>query len=286
MDEKRIRKIAGLAVEAMLFEVSATPKPGLVDRENCGAHKDMDFFTFMSSSAALHSSFDSMVRAGSELKDAPVKKLLTKLRECGIQAEKDMFAFTRGVNTHKGMIFTLGMLCGCAGWYEGKGKITADILCSLVSEMCEGMCEKEFADLKEKKSLTKGESVYLKYGYTGVRGEVEGGYQTVRKISLPLYRKLKKEGHCQNDALIHTLIALIANTTDTNIISRHDLNTALYAKKAATEVLETGGIYSPEGKLGIINLDRAFIGRYISPGGCADLLAVTHFLYKIEKDEE
>ncbi len=284
MEEEQIRKIAALAVEAMLFEVSATPKPGLVDRANCGAHKDMDFFTFMSSSAALHGSFDFMVRAGAQFKDEPIGKLLPELRKCGIQAEKEMFAFTNGVNTHKGMIFTLGMLCGCAGWFAGKGKMSANVLCMLAGAMCEGICKKEFADLEKKKQLTKGEIVYLAYGYTGVRGEVESGYQTVRYISLPLYRKLRGEGKTQNDSLVHTLIALIANTTDTNIISRHDLDTALYAKKMAKEVLEKGGIYSEEGRKKIIDMDRAFIHRYISPGGCADLLAVTHFLYEIEKE--
>lgn len=285
MEEKRIRKIAGLAVEAMLFEVSATPKPGLVDRQNCGAHKDMDFFTFMSSAAALHASFDSMVRVGAELKNEPIKNLLPELRKCGIQAEEEMFAFTNGVNTHKGMIFTLGILCGCAGWYEEKGKMSAESLCILAHEMCEGICEREFADLGKKKKITKGERVYLRYGYTGVRGEVESGYQTVRQIALPLYRKMKKEKKCQNDILVHTLLALIANTTDTNIISRHDLDAALYAKKAAQKILETAGIYSEEGRQQITDLDKEFIKRYISPGGCADLLAVTHFLYAIEEEE-
>ena len=54
MDQaEKQNKIAAFAVEGMLYEVTATPKPGLVDRANNGAHYDMDYFTFMSS-AALH----------------------------------------------------------------------------------------------------------------------------------------------------------------------------------------------------------------------------------------
>ena len=59
-----LNKISSLAMEGILFEVSATPKPGLVDRNNAGAHKDMDYFTFMSSAAALHDTFDIFVRLG------------------------------------------------------------------------------------------------------------------------------------------------------------------------------------------------------------------------------
>ena len=106
--------IATIAMEAMLYEVSATPKPGLVDRNNCGAHKDMNFFTFMSSAAALHSTFDAMVLAGIHAKHSPITNMWPELRKIGIKAENSMFLSTNNVNTHKGEIFSLGLLCGCA----------------------------------------------------------------------------------------------------------------------------------------------------------------------------
>lgn len=101
-----LNKISSLAMEGILFEVSATPKPGLVDRNNAGAHKDMDYFTFMSSAAALHDTFDIFVRLGWEYRNEPIESLLQSLRCVGVKAEHRMFAFTNGVNTHKGMIFT------------------------------------------------------------------------------------------------------------------------------------------------------------------------------------
>lgn len=285
MKEQLIDKIASAAMEAMLYEVSATPKPGLVDRNNCGAHYDMDYFTFMSSAASLHASFDEMVRVGMEYRDTPVKELLAPLRECGMKAEERMFSFTKGVNTHKGMIFTLGLLCGCAGWYLGKGNYSWDKLCILVSEMCEGICAKEYKNLAEKKNLTKGERMYLNYGLTGVRGEVESGYKTVRTISLPVYAELRDEGIPVNEALVQTLLHLIAKTADTNIVSRHNIETAEYAKKYAKKVLTAGGIFTTEGKKLLNKMDQDFIEYYISPGGCADLLAVTHFLYSLKEKE-
>lgn len=279
-----LNKISSLAMEGILFEVSATPKPGLVDRNNAGAHKDMDYFTFMSSAAALHDTFDIFVRLGWEYRNEPIESLLQSLRCVGVKAEHRMFAFTNGVNTHKGMIFTLGILCGCAGWAIGKMPLSTVNLSRLAARMCKGICMREYTDLEHKTTLTKGERMYLKYGCTGVRGEVEQGYPTVIQI-LPIYSKLRSVDICINDALVQTLLHLIADTCDTNILSRHDMQTALFARQCAKEALRLGGIFTEQGKESIENMDQVFIERYISPGGCADLLAVTHFIYSIENSE-
>ena len=283
MKERVINKIGAIAIESMLFEVSATPKPGLVDRNNCGAHTDMDFYTFMSSTSALHSSFDEMIRLGIEYQSKPITDVLVPLRQIGMKAEKKMFEMTGGVNTHKGMIFTLGILCACAGYSAGKWQISGDGLCQLAAEMCRGICKKEYTGLDVKTTLTKGEKMYLKYGVTGVRGEVESGYKTVKEISLPVYMELRDAGIGINDALVQALLNLISTTNDTNIISRHDMDQSKYAKEAAYQVLKQGGVLGKNGYHLVNELDRDFIERYISPGGCADLLAVTHFLYALGK---
>lgn len=282
-----LHRIASLAIEAMLYEVAATPKPGLVDRNNCGAHKDMDFFTFMSSASALHASFDVMTQVGFSFRDyASPKAMWPKLRKAGVEAEKQMFEFTRGVNTHKGEIFSLGLLCGCAGWQIEKDGLSAETLMDLSSVMCAGFCEQEFSCLRDKdeKSLTKGERMYLKHGCTGIRGEAESGYATVRNVSLPVLRQLMEQKVPINDALVQTLLYLIAKTSDTNIIARHDMKTAEYARAYAQQVIDQGGIFTEAGRRGLEAMDRDFIERYISPGGCSDLLAVTYFLFAIEND--
>lgn len=277
-------RIASVAMEAMLYEVSATPKPGLVDRNNCGAHHDMDFFTFMSSAAGLHAAFDAMVIRGIALAHNDIAEILPAIRPIGAKAEQDMFAFTKGVNTHKGMIFSLGILCACAGWALGNGYtlLKSEDLCLLAARMCVGICDVEYKNLDKKDTLTKGERMYLQYGFRGVRGEVEDGYPLVVNFALPFYRKLRAEQINLNDALVQTLLYLIAKTNDTNIASRHDMETAVYAQRAAQKVLDLGGVCTEEGRCALEQLDKDFIERYISPGGCADLLAVTHFLYTVE----
>jgi triphosphoribosyl-dephospho-CoA synthase len=281
-DGEKLERIAALALEAMLFEVSATPKPGLVDRANNGAHHDMDFFTFMASAAALHTCFDRLANAGYAHRNEPVGQMLPILRSIGGEEERKMFSFTHGVNTHKGMIFSLGLLSAVAGWALDKPSCSAENLCALTGEMCRGICD-EFRDVRSKENLTKGERVFLAYGILGARGEVEGGYQSVIVHSLPLYRALRSTCKELNVCLVQTLLCLVAHTMDSNIVSRHDLPAAEYAQEAAKEVLAKGGFFTQEGRNATYALDEDFTERNISPGGCADLLAVTHFLYAYEE---
>lgn len=279
---EELRRISTLAVEAMLYEVSATPKPGLVDRDNPGAHRDMDFFTFMTSAAALHDAFLAMAETGYEGRERPVQEILPSLRAAGLEAEQRMFSFTNGVNTHKGMIFNLGLLAGAAGWAIGKEPFSSALACSLVSRMCQGLAERELGALEGKENLTKGERIYLKYGFTGARGEAESGYRTVRLYSLPAYASLRASGMDANDALAETLLHLICHNNDTNILSRHDMTALEYARKAAADALSLGGMRTEKGRRRIKAMDRDFIDKYISPSGSADLLAVTHFLFSLD----
>ena len=280
------KKIGSIAHLAMLSEVSATPKPGLVDRATNGAHADMDFFTFLASATALRTSFDTFSEIGRAHAAEPVTVLLPHLQAAGIIAERQMFAATNGINTHKGMIFSLGLLSGVAGWAGARGEdMTSGYLCELVSELTHGLtavaCEE--ARRKPASERTKGEAMYLKYGVTGVRGEAEQGFPAVQNLALPVYRQRRKEGASVNDALVDTLLALIAGTTDTNILGRHDMDALHYAQAAAKRVQSLGGTKTPQGRAALRALDDDFTRRWLSPGGSADLIAVTYFLYEIEK---
>ena len=276
------QKIGSLALEAMLLEVSATPKPGLVDRNNSGAHKDMDFFTFMKSAASLAGSFMEFSQEGftGGRKNIPPAEVFPAVRGIGVEAEKRMFAATGGINTHKGEIFSLGLLSACAGYIAGSGReVTADGVMTLAGEMCAGICERDFAGVRDKNPamLTKGERVYLEHGITGIRGEAESGYPSVRIAGLPALRGYVSRGMCINDALSMTLIHIMAHARDTNIISRHDIETANDVMSIAGEMVESGF-----GLEDIRRLDGEFIARWISPGGSGDLLAVTYFMYSLD----
>lgn len=274
-------EIGTLALEAMLLEVSVTPKPGLVDRNNSGAHRDMGFFTFMKSAAGLRSSFEDFAEAGivGGVKKFLPREIFPYIRKIGIEAEKRMFSATGGVNTHKGEIFSLGLLSACSGYLSGSGReVKAGDVMKTAAEMCRGICERDFAEVKTKspESLTKGERVYIEHGITGIRGEAEDGYPAVRNISLPALKKYLDDGFNMNDAMAMTLIHIMAHAQDTNIISRHDILTAQEVMINAKKMISSGF-----GLDDIKRLDDDFISKWISPGGSGDLLAVTYFLYAL-----
>ncbi len=282
--------ISKLAIKSMLFEVSATPKPGLVDRTNSGAHRDMDFFSFMSSSAALGNTFYLCTLEGVNFESNDYTKLLKGIRPLGIQGEKNMYKATNDINTHKGLIFSLGIICSAAGsiFREKKDNlIKSEEICNRVKEMTKGISNKELKKSNDNTKLTYGEELFRKHGLKGIRGEAESGFQTVRSISLPLLKKLVKEKEYNiNDILVQVLIYLMSNTEDSNILGRHDIDTLSYVRKKASEAISFGGIFSKEGREYIENMDRDFMERNISPGGSADLLAVTLMIYMLEQGEQ
>ncbi|AKL96876.1 2-(5''-triphosphoribosyl)-3'-dephosphocoenzyme-A synthase CitG [Clostridium aceticum] len=270
--------LSELAIKSMLYEVSATPKPGLVDRNNAGAHKDMDFFTFMASSAALSNTFYQCAKAGTGFEGKALTELMNSIRPIGIQGEKRMFRTTQGINTHKGLIFSLGIIVAVAAvqYREAQSlKMQVEKICDKVKSMTKGISDRELGNVSKASPCTYGEKLFQKYGVKGIRGEVESGFHTVRTHSLPIFQELIKSGKNMNDTLVQVLLHLMTVTEDSNILGRHDWETLEYVKTSAREVLDRGGMFTEEGKQRIIKMDREFIDRNISPGGSADLLAVT-----------
>lgn len=272
-----------LATRAMQLELAATPKPGLVDRQNSGAHRDMDYQTFVASIAALAPHMEQFARIGEMFAGEDAAALFARLRRQGIQAEKSMFEATGGVNTHKGMVFTLGLLCGAAGRFgaTGQAALTPENLCACVAEMTAGLCARELAALQQKASLSHGERTYLAFGAKGVRGEAESGYASIRRYAYPLLSGGLQQQISLNDLMIQVLIQLMAAVEDTNVLARHGPDAARYVREQAQEILASGGMLSAAGREDIRQLDQEFIARRISPGGCADLLAATLFIWMI-----
>jgi triphosphoribosyl-dephospho-CoA synthase len=181
-------EISSIAIEAMLHEVAATPKPGLVDRLNSGAHSDMNIFTFFSSTAVIQPYFVKMATKGSNFSGEDFTDLLKELRPIGTEAERAMFKATNGVNTHKGLIFSLGILV-CASAYLIKNKLSskAENICHSASLMCSGIVNNELENLSS--CSTTGERLFKSEGIKGIRGEAESGFASVLNISLPYLRK-------------------------------------------------------------------------------------------------
>lgn len=270
-----------LAIKALLEEVGTTPKPGLVDRLGSGGHFDMDFHTFERSAYALKPYFGKMAEQGSNWKGS-LPALFAEVRKIGLEAEKAMFSATGGINTHKGMLFSVGILSAASAYARTRyGSSDSDLLCSLAIEMTNQTLEDEFVQILSKTSRTHGEELYATQGVRGIRGEVMAGFTSVRTLSLPWYGEYLRQGRDPNLARIQVLLALMANVTDTNVLYRHDAKTLEYVQQSAQHALQKGGAFTDEGLMLIGQMDRTFTERRISSGGCADLLGVTIFLHDL-----
>ena len=280
-------RFGALAVRALLYELSATPKPGLVDRANCGSHSDMNYFTFLDSATALYPYFTAAAKMGAEQAGKRPGTLFRELRPLGMQAEQDMLRATGGVNTHKGAVFTLGLLCAAAGSFAARGKpLEPKRLCAYVGKMTAGLCGRELAGLAEDKELTKGERLYREHGVTGIRGEAEAGLPRVWEIGYPvLESSLLTGGAPLERCLLHTLLYLMAAVEDTNVMGRNGKTAARYVKGQAAMLTECGGALSADGIARLEHMDKDFIARNISPGGSADLLAAALLLFFLRHPE-
>jgi len=270
--------INSFAIQAMIYEVSCYPSPGLVSPVSCGAHKDMDFFTFVDSTSVLSKYFMLFVQEGFSNKSC--KEIFDRIRIIGIEAEKDMFGKTEGVNTHKGMLFLMGVTCAAVGkaFYERKN---FSHIRHIIKDMVKGIVNKELVHMDNKNELSHGERLFLKYKAEGIRGEVERGIPTVFDFSLDLYKQNKDLS--TNDRLVHTLIAIMQICDDSTILHRHSIEVLNEVKEKAKEIILLGGMNSTIGRKKINTLCEEFIQRNISPGGSADLLGLTVFLYLIEE---
>ena len=277
------RRTARLACQALLYEVAVTPKPGLVDRANSGSHKDMDFFSFQASAAALWPYFETCAKIGMETRALAPEETFARLRVPGMLAEGEMLRATGGVNTHKGAIFSLGILCGALGRMGWEYADKPERLLCECGRMAAGLVAKDYGDLTEETAETVGQKLYLRHGITGVRGQAEAGFPAVWKVGLPKLEEGLKMGLSLNEAGCAALLAMLAATVDTNLISRSSYETQ---QRIA---LETDALLQKTpfpGEDVLKQMDEAFMEKNLSPGGTADLLAMTCFLHLLKEDAQ
>jgi triphosphoribosyl-dephospho-CoA synthase len=275
--------IGETAILGMLYEVSTSPKPGMVTPDSRGTHGDMDYFTFLRSSASIASAMYKCAQIGLMI-DVDI---LTKIRNIGISAEKEMLFATNGVNTQKGIIFLGGIVSSAAGSCLRKkievNRFNISLECNVITS---GIVERELYNLKSKNTLTNGERIYLNHKITGIRGEIEKGLPSVLTVGLPLYEDALIRGLSINKALANTLIGLMTVVEDTVVINRSGLKGYEFMRAEAKKAMELGGMHTPEGQSYIEKLNMKFIERNISPGGAADLLAITVMIYELEKQNK
>ena len=291
-EEEFARLTGEMAQRALLFEAAVSPKPGLVDRMNAGAHDDMDFFTFVSSACALREYFEACARTGLAFRGRTPEACFDALRVPGLLAEADMLRATRGVNTHKGAIFSLGIFCAALGMGFDGMRSEPEAALERCGQMTKSRMEAELGAIAAREAATFGEKHYQLTGAGGVRAEAASGFSGVQKAGLPRLKKALERGLSLNDAGLCALVALMACTQDTNAVRRGGEAGAEWLMKRASELdaqiaqaLKDGTINAQNLRGELARWDEEVTEQGISPGGSADMLALTllaHFMTQPE----
>ena len=256
-----------LAEEALLREVHTTPKPGLVDENNTGAHRDMDVALFERSAHMLRGYFSRCTACGCmEARRSPAERMRL-LRMQGRIAERDMLCITDGVNTHKGIIYSLGLLCDGIGTmlFSGENYAAAAAACAK-SDLTETFAAARIAP------KSHGERLYAERGVTGVRGEAAEGFPHARSAAKRL-RELSMIDPAA--APVWLLPEIMAELEDTNVLHRGGTEGAAWLTDAAERIC---ALPLHERTAALLKLDSECIRRNISPGGAADTLALAIFM--------
>ena len=264
---------ARIAVGCLHTELVLYPKPGLVSPVDNGSHTDMTAATFMRSLFALRHYFAQVCRAGFD--DAP----FSSLKRLGIAAEARMMQATGGVNTHRGAIFSLGLLCAAVGRSRAQGMTPgADALRAL---MLIHWGEELACHTGAGSPASHGVQVAAAHAASGAREEAALGLPSVFEVGLPAMRRTLAAGRGMHLARIDALFALMEHVSDTNVLYRGGAHGALTVKQQATGFLDLGGTAHPHWRAHAVECHRILVEQKLSPGGAADLLAATCLVFSV-----
>lgn len=271
--------VAHLATRALKAELNTTPKPGLVDTHDSGAHRDMDHALMMRSIRAMHPYFVRLATLGYDSPKLPAHDDIVRI---GIEAEKAMFKSTGGVNTYKGALFSMGLALTAATYIIGRGKVATtthgkeyvpgDLLSAIIIQLANGFPDTSGTHGSRAKQLAQS-GCSLKSALDNARE----GYSQLFGEWLPFYETRIKG----DDSYVKhkTLLRIMCDLDDTNIVYRTDYATMQQVKTQARHLLEDFS------EAGIEDMNRDFVGRNISPGGSADMLALVVFLFGITRKD-
>jgi triphosphoribosyl-dephospho-CoA synthase len=268
------RGIAVHAVDCLLQELKTYPKPGLVSHIDAGSHTDMDADTLRRSATALGPYLCALAEAGAQNSD------MGRLRVIGIEAEAAMLEATSGVNTHRGAIFGLGLLCAAAGArWSGSVDSTAP-LGSVVARRWGKEIMSGPVTLR-----SHGLEARRRYGAGGARCEAADGFPSVYGIGLPALKQAASMAPADAEAVrVHACFSLIAVVEDTNLLHRGGTAGLCFAQSAARTFLDRGGVSQRDWRVRARTVHEAFVRGRLSPGGSADLLAMSLFVQALDSD--
>lgn len=275
-DAQRIaRDISLLAVRSLYRELALHPKPGLVSLRDNGAHRDMDAATFVRSLFSLRGYFAAIAAAG--MRDAK----FNELQQLGVAAEARMLRATRGINTHRGAIFTHGILAAAAGCAAARNLAPSDHNLRAIV-IANWSRELRAIAVAGAATPSHGQLMAARHGVAGARGEALLGFPSVFEVALPALRSVLARGADTDAALLHAFFVLLAGTPDTNVLYRGGAEGLQFIQMQAAEFLERGSVFEPGWQARAEALHRRCSAKNLSPGGCADLLAAAWFVHQLQ----
>jgi triphosphoribosyl-dephospho-CoA synthase len=270
-------EVARLAVGSLYAELCLYPKPGLVSLVDSGSHSDMNAATFMRSLFSLRHYFRNICLAG--LDDAP----FARLKQLGIAAEKAMLTATQGVNTHRGAIFSLGLLCATAGRARAQGTpmTPAALRATMLIRWGEELAKHASTAPVNAPGQSNGLRVAARYAASGAREEGALGLPSVFEIGVPALQASRARGAAMTPARIDALFALMAHISDSNVYHRAGPLGAHTVRTHARRFLDAGGTANHGWRELALDSHQVFVRGRLSPGGAADLLAASCLVQSI-----
>lgn len=261
--------IGRAATLSLYDELALSPKPGLVTLTCRGSHDDMDARTFLRSLLALRGYYVRMAELGA------ARAGFEALERCGIAAEARMLAATRGINTHRGAIFMLGLLCAAAG-SVGRRAAPAELRAALLAQWGAALAARA-----QRPSNLPGGRAAQRYQLRSASAEAALGFPTLFETTEPALRQALSRGWGRTPARVQALFATIAVLDDSNLAHRGGLAGLRHAQALARDYLAAGGAGRPDGLHAAAAIGHEFVQRRLSPGGAADTLAAACWLQRL-----
>jgi triphosphoribosyl-dephospho-CoA synthase len=259
-------RLADLAVRALIEEAELTPKPALVDGRGPGAHTDLSLTLLRRSARSLRPSFELMALVS--FQQIPSQTLREELGTIGRWAERSMLLTTGGVNTHRGAIWTLGLLVSAAAMNATSPETVVDLAAQLAC----------LPDCNVPKQPSNGSQAMQRYNVSGARGEAQAGFPHLIAAGLPRLYRSRQQGASETKARLDGLLAIMMSLNDTCLLHRGGPVALNIAQAGAAAILAAGGAATIQGWQMLQRLDYKLVALNASPGGSADLLAATLFL--------
>lgn len=266
--------IGRAAVRALYQELTLEPKPGLVSPRDSGSHADMDAATFMRSLFALRGYFVHIIRAGA------ARAPFSVLESLGRGAEARMLVATGGINTHRGAVFALGLLCAAFGAAasERRGALTAAGVRDALRTHWGAALQQRAQHARRMAPASNGQHAARRYGLRSAADEAAAAFPVLFDVTLPALRAARRAGAGDRAARVQALFSTIAVLHDTNIAHRGGFAGLLAAQQAARSFLDAGGVFGTAWLPRARAVHAHFVEHRWSPGGAADLLGCACWL--------